>query len=445
MFLNNTAKVLEKYDSFGYWLDGKVERDIEENRKGQFVLNFTDAEGNPVKGRVKVRQVSHEFRFGCSLFYLDQFPDEERRKLYRERFKKVFNYAVVPLYWDTLEPCNGHPRFSKDSEYVYRRPPIDTIVDFCEENKIGMKGHCLVYNSFQPDWIPDDNRSIRILIDERIKKIAERYGNRIEDFDVINEMQTIYRNCYKGNGCRNLQITDDPDHEKWCFETSRRHFPNSRLFWNEGIEESFGKCYVGTRSFYYMTIEKMLSQGVNVQGIGMQYHAFEPDELLCNPLRIIDVLDCYGKFGLPIHISEISIPSFDNEPQNEENQAELTKRLFKLWFSQKHCESIVWWNLADNTAFQQESAYHAGLIREDCSEKPAYRAIDKLINEEWHTELETDTNGQLRFSGFYGDYEIEFISDGKKTTKTVRLYTDTTGYDNRLCDFRAKDICVAGN
>lgn len=439
---NNLEKVVKAFDSFGYYVDRKIERDIEENRKGQFVINITDKNGKPFEGKVRVKQLSHQFKFGCSLFHLDQFPDDERKKLYKENFKKVFNYAVVPLYWDTLEPTKGQPRFSKDSPNVYRRPPIDTIVEFCKENKIGMKGHCLVYNSFQPDWIPDDNRSLRILVDERIGEIAKRYGNTFEDLDVINEMQSIYKNCYKGNGCRNLQITDDPDHEKWCFDVARRHFPNSRLFWNEGIDQSFGSCYVGHRSFYYMTIEKMLSLGVPIHGIGMQYHAFLPDETLCNPLRIIDVLDRYGDFKLPIHISEISIPSFSNEEQNEELQGELTKRLFKLWFSQKHCESIVWWNMADNTAFGDENAFHAGLVRNDCSPKPAYLEIDKLINKEWHTEFEENITGELRFSGFYGDYEVELMSDGASHIHKLRLTTETTGYDNRLCDFRSKKITL---
>lgn len=434
-------KILDNFKKFDYYLEEKISRDIEENRKGQFVLRLTDADGKPFQGRVRVKQLSHQFKFGCSLFHLGQFHDE-RDRLYEERFKKVFNYAVVPLYWDTLEPTKGEPRFSADSPDVYRRPPIDTIVDFCKNNNIGMKGHCLVYNSFQPDWIPDDNRSLRILIDGRIKAIAERYGNAFEDLDVINEMQSIYKNCYKGNGCRDLQITDDPDHEKWCFELCRRYFPNSTLFWNEGIDQSFGNFYVGHRSFYYMTVEKMLSQGLPIQGIGMQYHAYGADEISTNPLRIIDVLDRYGDFKLPIHISEISIPSFSNEPEAEELQGELTKRLYKLWFSQKYCESAVWWNMADNTAFGDENAFHAGLVRNDCSPKPAYSEIDRLINEEWHTEFDTVADGELRFSGFYGDYEVELMSEGVSQKHHVSLTTETTGYDNRLCDFRVKNIII---
>ena len=447
---NRLEKIIKNFDSFDYYLKGKIERDIEENRKGNFVINFKDENGEPVSDvRVKIRQKKHEFKFGCSSFYLDQYEDAERRALYRERFKQIFNYAVVPFYWDTLEPEEGKPRFDKDSSFMSRRPPIDTIMEFCRENGICAKGHCLVYNSFQPDWISDDNETLKRQITKRIKEIGERYGDEIFDFDVINEMITIYKNAYPGNGMRNMQISDEADHEKWAFDICRRYLPNANLYWNEGMFESFGRDYKGFRSFYYLMIEKMLREGVRIDGLGMQFHAYAAKDIadeklreVCNPLRIIDVLERYGDFRLPIHISEVSIPSYSNELEDEELQAELTERLYKLWFSSKYCESIVWWNLCDNTAYKTENVFHSGLLRYDCSEKGAYRALDRLINKEWNTSLEATASGQLRFGGFYGDYEIEVEFRGRRVVKTLSLRRDNTGYDNKLCDFRSKDVII---
>lgn len=447
---NGLETIIKKFDSYDDYLSGKIARDIEENRKGQFVLRFKDENGEPLSNvHVKVKQKKHAFKFGCSTFFLDQFDDEERRGLYRERFKQLFNYAVVPFYWDTLEPEQGKPRFESDSPFVSRRPPVDTIMQFCKENQIRAKGHCLVYNSFQPDWISNDNEILKRQITKRIKEIAQRYDDSIFDFDVINEMISIYKNAYPGNGMRNMQISDEADHEKWAFETCRRYLPNANLYWNEGMFESFGSHYKGFRSFYYLMIEKMLREGVKIDGIGMQYHAYGPKEtadtklsMVCNPLRIIDVLERYGDFKLPIHISEVSIPSYSNESYDEELQAELTKRLFKLWFSSKYCDAIVWWNLCDNTAYKSENVYHSGLLRYDCSEKPAYRVVDELINKEWNTSFETTVSGQMRFSGFYGDYEVEVEHQGKKIVKELELHRDNTGYDNNLCDFRAREIII---
>ena len=447
---NGLASIIKKFDSYDYYLSSKIARDIEENRKGQFVLSFKDKSGASLDGvHVKVKQTKHEFKFGCGTFYLDQHEDAAQRAEYRERFCQLFNYAVVPFYWDTLEPTEGAPRFEKDSPFVPRRPPLDTVMQFCRDNDIRAKGHCLVYNSFQPSWISDDNEILKRQIVKRIEAIAERYGDSIFDFDVINEMITIYKNAYKGNGCRNLQITDEQDHEKWAFDLCRRYLPEANLYWNEGMFESFGQDYKGFRSFYYLMIEKMLRDGVRIDGLGMQYHAYSSREQaaeqlaeVCNPLRIIDVLERYGDFRLPIHISEVSIPSYSNEIGDEELQAELTERLFKLWFSSRYCDAIVWWNLCDQTAYQSENVFYSGLLRYDCSEKSAYKVLDRLINREWNTHIEATVSDQLRFSGFYGEYEIEWEYQGKKSVEKVRLHRDNTGYDNKLCDFRAKEFVL---
>ena len=443
--------LIDEFDSFDFYLDEKLDRDIEENRKGAFAIRFTDKDGNVLKGvKVKVKQVSHEFKFGCNIFFLDQFEDEERRRLYREKFKELFNYAVVPLYWDTLEPEEGKPRFGAESPFVFRRPPVDTVVDFCRENGIRMKGHCLIYNSFQPDWLGEDSREIKIKIDRRLRAIAERYPTEFHDVDVINEMYRIYKSCYKGNGCRNLQITDETDHEKWCFDICKKYFPHSALYWNEGVLESLGETqYSGFRGYYYMAVKEALSAGVPVEGIGIQYHIngdkntqYAQYRHVCNPLRQLDALERYGDFRLPISISEISVPSYTEDAEDEQLQAELAVRLFKLWFGRKYVDSIVWWNLADGTAFGEENLSRAGLLRNDCTEKPVYRALSKLINEEWRTEFSDTADEKLRFMGFYGDYEVEASFGGKTVTKKIRLWRDNTGYDNRLRDFRVKDIII---
>ena len=81
----------------------------------------------------------------------------------------------------------------------------------------------------------------------------------------------------------------------------------------------------------------------------------------------MEIFRLYSEFGLPIHISEVSVPSYSNESADEEVQAELTRRMYRLWFSQEAVESIVWWNMADGMAYGDENRFHAGLMRNDMS------------------------------------------------------------------------------
>ncbi len=412
----NRRELIAHFDRLSPYTDRMISRGIETHRKGLFAVRVLDAQKKPLPGiKLRAQLKKHEFKFGSALFLLDQFGDERRNQLYREEFRHIFNYGVLPLYWDTLEPVRGEPRFSKDSPDIYRRPQLDLIWEYCKENDIGMKGHCLMYNSFNPKWMPRDYRSLKMEIVRRCREIADRYGNDMIDLDVINEMFTVYRNAHGEFGCRDLPVCDEPGHEKWCFDTAKRYFPNSRLFWNEGCFETFG-CgsgqYTGDKSVYYLMLKRWLAEGAPIEGIGMQFHAFTNSEAqekaVYNPYRAMDVFKTYSEFRLPIHLSEVSIPSYSNNAEDEDVQAELVERMYRLWFSQKMVESIVWWNLVDGMAYGDENRFHAGLLRNDMTHKRAYDVLDRLINREWHTDvsLTTDENGYAYFEGFYGDYTL---------------------------------------
>ncbi len=426
-------ELVRQFDKLAPYTDPMIERGIETHRKGLFAVRVLDREGKPLAGqKVTVRLKRHEFKFGCAMFLLDQFGQgDERNAVYREKFPEIFNYGVLPLYWDTLEPEQGHPRFDKTSPNIYRRPALDLVQEYCVENRIRMKGHCLMYNSFNPKWMPRDWRSLKIAVEKRSREIAERYGDDLEDLDVINEMYTVYRNAHGEYGCRDLPICDEPGHEKWCFDIAKKYFPYTRLFWNEGCYETFGASqYTGDKSVYYLMLKRWLAEGAHIEGIGMQFHAFDGSErqerAVYNPYRAMDVFRLYSEFRLPIHLSEVSIPSYSNDGEAEEIQGELVERMYRLWFSQEFVESIVWWNMVDGMAYGGENIFHAGLLRNDMTPKAAYRVLDRLINHEWQTNEErvTDETGRVYFHGFYGDYDVTV----GEVSEERRFYKENSGY-----------------
>ena len=130
-------------------LNARNKSGIEKYRKGNFTIRFTQ-EGNK---RISVRQIRHKFLFGSTGFMLGCFESEEKEKKFKELFSSLFNLAVVPFYWDALEPEEGRLRFHKDSEQIYRRPAPDTVLEFCRDYGIEPKGHCLTWNWMTPDWL----------------------------------------------------------------------------------------------------------------------------------------------------------------------------------------------------------------------------------------------------------------------------------------------------
>ena len=79
-------------------------------------------------------------------------------------------------------------------------------------------------------------------------------------------------------------------------------------------------------------------------------------------------------------------------------------------------EAITWWGLNDGGWLKAPS----GLLRIDESPKPAYEALAKLVKDEWWlkpTKMTTDYNGQLKFTGFLGDYTL--TSNNKTATISI--------------------------
>jgi GH35 family endo-1,4-beta-xylanase len=192
-----------------------------------------------------------------------------------------------------------------------------------------------------------------------------------------------------------------------------------------------------------MQIENLLSQKCRVDKVGLQYHLFVPQEQYAdgasqvfNPSHLYAVMDCYSRLGKPLQITEITVPGYGDN--GDDIQAEALYNLYRIWFSQRDVEAIVYWNLGDNCAIVQdgwaEDKYKGGLLRSDFSEKPSYAVLQTLIQKEWQTNLDLETaDSFLYFKGFYGQYEITAEREGQIVTRELRL--SKNGFDTFTLTF----------
>lgn len=412
--------------------DARVKSGIEENRKSPMSISFTGLDGKPCESvHVEVRQKSHAFKYGANLFMLDEIPDDPcKNDAYKALFADAFNLATCPFYWRDLEPERGKPRYAADSPKVYRRPSPDLCVDWCEANGIEPKAHCLNYASFNPAWAKGSIVMEKTLLEKRFRELAERYAARIPMWEVTNE-------TFWGTWMRESNFYREPDFVEWSFKAAERHFPANKLVINEAHCRIWDDTWDNrSRAGYYMQIERALLKGARIDSIGMQFHMFYKAEdavastrHFYDPLCIFDVMDAYAAFGLPLQITEITIPAYSEDQGDEEVQAEILRNLYRIWFSHRAMEAIIYWNLPDGyAAFAKpgdfscgENVYHGGLCRFDMTPKPAYRIIKDLFGKEWRTEIVKDVAGCFSFRGFNGSYELVATSNGKTVTKAFDL------------------------
>ena len=239
---------------------------------------------------------------------------------------------------------------------------------------------------------------------------------------------------------------DEPSYVEWCFRLAERYFPDNQLAINECTGLAWDDCCRSTDKYYAYT-EAAILKGARIDAIGMQYHLFNRREneykatrSTLNPESLYKHMDLYAKLRKPLQITEVTVPAYSWETEDEALQAEIIEKLYSVWFSHPSVEQIVYWNLVDGYAHLWDSDpakiaasqgdmtigenyYYGGLLRFDLSPKPAYFKIKELIRERWHTEAElvTDENGYAEFRGFYGDYEAEICLNGKIFSKELVL------------------------
>ena len=398
-----------------YFLD-RAERDIEKNRMDDMQITV-NCNGKPLRNaEVSYKLQKIDFDFGCNIFMLDQYGDKDRQDTYLEQWKRIFNTAVVPFYWEGTEPQKGYLRYSKDvPNDFYRRPPADRVVEYCKENGISMKGHPLFWHEIIPRWLPENWNELFPLIEKRFKEIADRYSVDIPVFDCVNEPSRIWDMCYEHKSDGYKMVVPPSGYVEEIFKLASKYFPSNELILNEATGAALCE-FKGEYGGFYQLLEKLIGRGVKIDRIGLQCHVNDSDYFknVFNAERFYGVLDGYSKLGRPLVLSEIGLSCDD-----EELQAQAAEQIYKICFSVDEMSGIFWWNLDDDGILMQkdrrvvgENLPYGGLCRSG-REKAAYKALNRLINQEWTSYGKFDLrNGKGSFRGFYGSYEITVKNDG---------------------------------
>lgn len=409
-------------------LQQRIDRSIEQHRKGEAVLEIIDANGNSISGAtVRIEQAAHAFLFGCNAFVLGQLDTPGENQRYEKQFTKLFNFATVPFYWRGTEPTQGELRYAEGSRRIWRRPPPDRFRSFAEKYDVTLKGHPLVWHNHNPDWLPESAEKLKQLYEKRFREIALRYADHIKIWDVVNESLV----CNKDFPL----YSEDRAYLAWSFAEVAPLFADGNHLM---INEVTGFSFRGTnQNPYFHQIRRLIDDGLRVDGIGFQFHFFSRralDRFVAgeyrgdaaeDPRALLDVYEHFGRFDRPLWITEITIPS--SGTNGRALQARVTRDLYRLWFSVPNMKGITWWNLGDSLAVEGENQALGGLLDENLDPKPAYRVLDQLINHDWKTTLDakSDADGVIRFRGFYGDYAVRVeAAEGATQTFDVQLAPD---------------------
>jgi GH35 family endo-1,4-beta-xylanase len=375
-------------------------RRIEEIRKGDFQVALVDANGKPVHGEVHLRLARHEFRFGADLYGFPRLP-EAARKQAEAVVDELFNTVIVVNYW-------RKPDFAA----------TDQMLAWAGEHGKTTRFHALLYNvplSFSQTGSDEERWKA---IEDRIKTIAERYGSRIHEYDVLNE---IACDRWVWGKHPDSGFFAEPAHGARCFRLARKYLPDAELL---NTDATFATRTSPALEPILKYSRDLLGGGAPIDVIGHQAHFYSSGKMPFQEghsayggagaftMKMLEGgLDRLASLGKPVHITEFSPPSRDNKKQGE--QPALTDDEIAAWqvnyytlaFSKPYIHEITRWFVIDELGGR---GVDAGLITRDGKLKPAYYALKRLLTQTWRTDWRGEAvNGAISFRGFFGEYEVE--------------------------------------
>jgi GH35 family endo-1,4-beta-xylanase len=406
----------------------RVDSNIKENRTGEAEVIILKTDGSPlINEEVVIAQTNHKFLFGITGFDIvlanSESGEAEKEQADRrvDKLTALFNYVTLPFYWGRFEPERGHPMTES----------MRKAAQWCMDHHLLVKGHPLCWHSLSADWLlPMGNSEILQAQIGRIQREVTGFRGLIDTWDVINEAvimpifdkydNGITRLCKDLGRIKTIRV---------MFETARAANPGATLLLND----------FDVSPAYDILVEGCLEAGIKIDVIGIQTHMHQG---YWGVDKTMKVLEQFSRFNLPIHFTETTLVSgrlmppeivdlndyqvtdWPTTPDGEERQARQVIQHYKTLLAHPLVEGITWWDLADGGWLNAP----AGLIRRDSSSKPAYEELMRLVKGEWWmapTRFLTDNEGKVHFTGFLGEYEMQWQS------KRIPFKLDATG-SNRI-------------
>lgn len=326
--------------------------------------------------------------------YTDYCPENEKRYI---------EHLGIPRFGESVDDVNnwdGGWNGSWKSRW-------NRVYDAVTEKEVGEK-------------LPEFTQAMRRIFRKRVFDVAKDYGELVDSWDVVNESSrdwSRYRKSRTGLpvwfSLYGLMPGDYPLH---ALLDAKEAFPA----WAKLNINDYNIC-----DDFLAQVKDLEQQGAKIDIVGCQMHIFNTNDCarlaqgetninwVGTPRTIQDRLDMMAKTGKPIHVSEITITSPGSDARSRMIQAVLTRNIYRKWFSHKSLMGITWWNTVDGGGVKGEPLV-SGLFTTDMKKKPAYEALDQLINHEWKTNLKVAAEGGdecaafVKFRGFRGKYRLSW-------------------------------------
>jgi len=265
---------------------------------------------------------------------------------------------------------------------VYNWKDSDDLVNYAVANGKRVRGHCLIWHDQTPEWFfrGSGNNGLATInelyfrMEKHIEAVFQRYGNKIEWWDVVNEAvghdEKGPRRDSRGRYTEIMEAGGRTEMNRYeyivkAFEFARKHAnanggTNVKLYLTDfGVERPFSRDGATKQQDFYDLVQWVKSQNAPIDGIGFQGHF----RLIDHPVAQISAgIDMFSDLNLMIQICELDFSIFrssDGSLRKLQNDVLLTRlsqlattyleffNMFKQKYEEGKIDMVLIWGLAD--------------------------------------------------------------------------------------------------
>ena len=265
--------------------------------------------------------------------------------------------------------------------------------------------------------VPKFLKNLEGKYEAHVREIAERFGSRVDSWDVVNESALDFERF--GKKAVRGRPFDASRYGRYCCSAMPADYAYKAFVWAQKYLPESATLSINDfhmTDTYIAQVKDLRANGAYVEMVCSQMHLMNPKSSAeiakgrmsenMRPEGVAKRFRMLSRSGLPIHLSEITITAPDTTKCGEMVQAIIMRNLYRAWFSVEKMDGITWWNVVDNCGLPGEPSL-SGLFTRDMKPKTAYYAMDDLINREWTTRTRVKAkDGKVAFRGFCGRYRL---------------------------------------
>lgn len=329
------------------------------------------------------------FKFGGAMM-ASELGSQATKDLVLKHYNSItFGNELKPESVLVQSKCQELAQAGNEGDVAVSIDSARSLLNFCQENNIPVRGHVLVWHSQTPDWFFKEGYSndgefvskevMLQRMENYIKNLMELLATEYPDvdfyaWDVVNEIwlddgnprQPGEQGSSGSNNSAWVKVFGDNSFVDYAFEYARKYAPEGcKLYYNDFNE------YMPSKTTAIVEMATRLKEKGLIDGIGMQSHL---DVSFPSISAYEKALKAFSETGLDIQITELDVTTSDTSETGLENQAKYYSDIMDL--AVKYSDSIsavVIWGTTDDQSWR--SSKLPVLFNEDYTAKPCFYSI----------------------------------------------------------------------